>query len=177
MSRRIPVTDGRERPPNLGIALREAFIAVNDLVLTRLAGRGHTAIRPAHGTVLQYLDDTGTTVSLLAERAQMTKQAMAELVAYLEAHGYVRRTPDPSDRRAKLVVPTDRGRDVIAIAQGLAPELETLVTGRLSADRLRALREDLETIRRSAAEELRREPCWPRPAPDRRRPPAAPDTH
>jgi len=157
MSRRIPVTGGRERPANLGIALREAFIAVNDLVLARLAARGHTAIRAAHGAVFQYLDDTGTTVSLLAERAQMTKQAMAELVAHLEAHGYVTRTPDPDDRRAKLVVPTDRGREVIAFAQGLVPELETLVTGRLSADRLRALREDLETIRRSATEELHRE--------------------
>ena len=81
MSRRIPVIGGRERPVNLGVALREAFIAVNDLVLARLADRGHTAIRPAHSTVFQYLDDTGTTVSLLAERAQMTKQAMAELVA------------------------------------------------------------------------------------------------
>ena len=81
---------------------------------------------------------------------------MAELVVYLEAHGYVTRTPDPGDRRAMLVVPTGTGREVIAIAQGLAPELETLVTGRLSADRLQALREDLETIRRSATEELHR---------------------
>jgi DNA-binding MarR family transcriptional regulator len=156
MSRRIPVTAGRERPVNLGVALREAFIAVNDLVLARLADRGHTAIRPAHSAVFQYLDDTGTTVSLLAERAQMTKQAMAELVAYLEAHGYVTRTPDPGDRRAKLVLPTGRGREVIVIAQGLAPELEDLITGGLSPDRLRQLREDLETIRRSATEELRR---------------------
>lgn len=149
--------DGRERPANLGIALREAFIAVNDLVLARLADRGHTAIRPAHSTVFQYLDDTGTTVSVLAERAQMTKQAMAELVAHLEAHGYVTRTPDPSDRRAKLVLPTGRGREVIAIAQGLVPELEASVTARLSGGRLHALREDLETIRRSATEELCRE--------------------
>jgi DNA-binding MarR family transcriptional regulator len=158
MSRRIPVTGGRERPVNLGVALREAFIAVNDLVLARLTARGHTAIRAAHGTVFQYLDDAGTTVSLLAERAQMTKQAMAELVAHLEAHGYVTRAPDPDDRRAKLVVPTARGHEVIAIAQGLVPELEARVTGSLSADRLRALREDLETIRRTATEELHRDP-------------------
>jgi DNA-binding MarR family transcriptional regulator len=113
-----PVIGGRERPVNLGVALREAFIAVNDLVLARLAAQGPTAIRAAHGAVFQYLDDAGTTVSLLAERAQMTKQAMAELVVYLEAHGYVTRTPDPDDRRAKLVVPTARGREVIAVAQG-----------------------------------------------------------
>jgi DNA-binding MarR family transcriptional regulator len=143
---------------NLGVALREAFIAVNDLVLSRLAAQGPTAIRAAHGAVFQYLDDAGTTVSLLAERAQMTKQAMAELVVYLKAHGYVTRTPDPDDRRAKLVVPTARGREVIAVAQGLVPELEARVTGHLSADRLRALREDLEIIRRTATDELRRNP-------------------
>jgi hypothetical protein len=61
----------------------------------------------------------------------------------------VTRTPDPDDRRAKLVVPTARGREVIAVAQGLVPELEARVTGHLSADRLRALREDLEIIRRA----------------------------
>ena len=44
----------------------------------------------------------------LAERAQVTKQAMAELVAHLEHHGYVARRPDPDDRTAKLVIPTRR---------------------------------------------------------------------
>jgi DNA-binding MarR family transcriptional regulator len=76
----------------------------------RLAERGHGVLRPSHGAVFQYLDDTGMTVSVLAERAQMTKQAMAELVQHLETHGYVVRVPDPSDRRAKLVQPTERGR-------------------------------------------------------------------
>ena len=124
MSRRDPITGGRERPANLAVLMREAFVALNDLVIARLAERGHGDVRPAHGAVFQYLDDTGTTVSVLADRAQMTKQAMAELVRHLEAHGYLVRVPDPADRRAKLVLPTDRGRDVIAIAQALVPELE-----------------------------------------------------
>jgi DNA-binding HxlR family transcriptional regulator len=85
---------------------------------------------------------------LLAERAQMTKQAMAELVQHLETHGYVRREPDPTDRRAKLVVPTDRGHEVIAVAQGLAPEIEHEVGEILGAERVRHLRADLEAIRR-----------------------------
>ena len=106
-------------------------------------------IRPAHTAVFQYLDDTGTTVSLLAERAQMTKQAMAELVQHLETHGYVTRVPDPHDRRAKLVLPTDRGRDVIAIAQSLVPELEGRVAQLVGEDRVRALREDLGTIQQA----------------------------
>jgi DNA-binding MarR family transcriptional regulator len=150
MSTRTPLLHGRPRPVNLAVALREAFVAVNDLVLVRLAEAGHPAVRSAHAAVFQYLDDTGTTVSVLAERAQMTKQAMAELVSHLETHGYVIREPDPADRRAKLVLPTERGRDVLALAQGMVPELESRVTQELSKERLVTLRRDLESIRRAA---------------------------
>ena len=104
--------------------MRDAFVALNDIVIARLTEHGHPEVRSAHGAVFQHLDDTGTTVSLLAERAQMTKQAMAELVRHLEIHGYVTRVTDPADRRAKLVVPTDRGREMIALAQELVRELE-----------------------------------------------------
>jgi DNA-binding MarR family transcriptional regulator len=154
MSSRIPLRDGGERPGNLAVSLREAFVAVNDLVLARLAARGHDAVRPAHAAVFQYLDDTGTTVSVLAQRAQMTKQAMAELVAHLEEHGYLQRVPDPADRRAKLVLPTSRGREVLSYAQSLVPELEALVTAGLRPGRLEALRDDLESVRRAARADL-----------------------
>ena len=131
---------------------RKRFIALNNLVIVRLAERGHGAVRPSHGAVFQYLDDTGTTVSVLAERAQMTKQAMAELVQHLETHGYVVRVPDPTDRRAKLVQPTERGLEVFAIAQELVPELEDRIRQVIGADRLQALENDLEAIRREAAQ-------------------------
>jgi DNA-binding MarR family transcriptional regulator len=147
MSSRLPRTTARERPENLGILLREAFVALNDLALARLAARGHGAVRPAHGTVFQYLDDTGTTVSILAERAQMTKQSMAELVRHLEAHGYVERVPDPKDRRAKLVIATDRGRDVFAIVREFVAETEKDLTEALGARRMSRLRDDLHTVR------------------------------
>src|SRR4029453_1667226 len=150
MSRRIPTLAGRERPTNLAVLLRETFVAINDLALTRLAERGHSAVRPAHAAVFQYLDDTGTTVSTLAERAQMTKQAMAELVQHLEAHRYVIRVPNPADWRAQLVLPTERGLDVIAIAQAAAPDVEARISKLIGADRMRALRDDLEAIRRAA---------------------------
>ncbi len=150
MSTRIPVTGRRRRPANLAVLMREAFVALNDLVLDRLAERGHEVVRPGHGAVFQYLDDTGTTVNRLAERASMTKQAMAELVAHLEKHGYVVRVPDPTDRRAKLVLPTDRGREVVDIAQALVPELEQWVSTLIGAERVGELRADLEAIRRAA---------------------------
>jgi DNA-binding MarR family transcriptional regulator len=156
MARRLPQLAGAERPANLVVLLREAYVALNDVVFTRLAERGHGAVRPAHGAVFQYLDDTGTTVSALAERARMTKQAMAELVRHLEAHDYLVRVPHPDDGRAKLVLPTERGRDVIAVAQAMAPEAEARLTALLGADRVAALRADLDAVRHADWSDTRR---------------------
>lgn len=151
MSTVRPVTDGRPRPSNTAVLLRDAFTALNQLALARLAATGHEVVRSAHGAVFQHLDDTGTTVSTLAERAGMTKQAMAELVGYLEGHGYLTREPDPRDRRAKLVVPTARGREVVAIAQSTVPALERSLDELLGTERHRQLRADLRAIIDSAA--------------------------
>jgi DNA-binding MarR family transcriptional regulator len=150
VSTRIPFLGGRERPRNITVLLREAYVALNDLALAHLAEAGHGAVRPAHAAVFQYLDDTGTTVSTLAERARMTKQAMAELVGHLERQGYLTRVPDPADRRAKLVLPTDSGQEVIAIAQALAPEIDARIAALLGGSRVEALRQDLDAVRQAA---------------------------
>jgi DNA-binding MarR family transcriptional regulator len=142
MSRSIP-----DRPVNLAVLMREAFVALNELAIERLAERGHGVVRSSHSAVFQFLDEEGTTVSALAERAGVTKQAMAELVGHLERHRYVVRVPDPSDGRAKLVRPTERGREVIAIAQSLVPEVEARVGALIGRGRLQELRRDLDTIR------------------------------
>lgn len=147
MSRDLPRSGGRARPVNTVVLLREAYISLNGRMIERLAERGHEAVRPAHGAVFQYIDDTGTPVARLAERAQVTKQAMAELVLHLESHGYVTRTPDPADRRAKLVLPTDKGREVFEIARELVPEIEEEIDRLLGPRRSAALRADLEELR------------------------------
>jgi hypothetical protein len=50
--------------------------------------------------------------------------------------------------RTRLVLPTDRGHEVLAIARQLVPEIDDLVSGIVGADRLHALKADLEAIRR-----------------------------
>ncbi|HEX5086859.1 MAG TPA: MarR family winged helix-turn-helix transcriptional regulator [Nocardioides sp.] len=153
MSTQFPAPDAPERRRNLVVQLREAYSAINDLVPEHLVAHGFTDFRPAHSKVFEYLDDTGTTVNTLARRASMTKQAMAQLVAHLEDHGYVTRQPDPDDRRAKLVLPTDRGRRVFEVAQSWVPQVHARVQGLLGSDRFEELRRDLEAIRREFADQ------------------------
>lgn len=74
-----------------------------------LTEAGFDDVRRAHNAVLIHLPDDGIRLTHLAERAGMSKQAMAELVAELVDKGYVERVPDPTDRRAKLLVARERG--------------------------------------------------------------------
>jgi DNA-binding MarR family transcriptional regulator len=146
MSSRAPDTPARRRPENLAVLLREPFLTVSEQLHEHFAERGHPDVRPPHGNVFQFLDDGGTRVSVLAERAQVTKQSMAELVAHLERHGYVERTPDPGDRRAKLVRATPRGAKLYALAREFAAETEAEWERRLGKAKLRQLRGLLEEL-------------------------------
>ena len=119
---------------------------MNAELIERLAAHGHDEVRLPHGNVLQYLDDDGTRVSVLAERAALTKQAMAQLVAHLEEHGYVERVPDPRDRRAKLVRATARGREVYAIVREFIADLDARLDRELGPAKVRRLRALLEEL-------------------------------
>jgi DNA-binding MarR family transcriptional regulator len=146
MSTPLPKTSARERPENLAILLREPFRVGTEVLHRRFVERGHPEIRSPHGNVMQFLDDDGTRVSVLAERAQMTKQSMAELVAHLERLGYVERVSDPGDRRAKLVRATPRGRELYAIAREVVAEIEGEWTRKLGKAKMRQLRALLEEL-------------------------------
>src|SRR5829696_9181133 len=139
-------TSSRRVPENLAILLREPFRAGTEMLHRRFAEPGHPEIRPPQGNVMQFLDDAGTRVSVLAERAEITKQSMAELVAHLERLGYVERVPDPSDKRAKLVRATRRGRQLYAIARDVVAEIEADWTKRLGKAKMRQLRELLDEL-------------------------------
>jgi DNA-binding MarR family transcriptional regulator len=114
--------------------------------LRRLHARGHTQLTPAHIAVLPHIDLAGTRPTVLAERADMSKQAAGQLVAELEARGYLRRLPDPADRRASLVGFTDLGRQFLRDAFDLKHELEAEYRAILGDARFEALQGALEGL-------------------------------
>ena len=103
--------------------LLRAFQLFQSQLLERLAAKGHE-MRAKHGAVLANLDAEGSRLTELARRAGMGEPALGELVDELEAMGYVRRIPDPRDRRAKLVLATERGKRAIRAAAAVIDELE-----------------------------------------------------
>jgi DNA-binding MarR family transcriptional regulator len=136
--------------------LGEAFA---DEMNRRVHAKGFDDIPVAHGrNVLRHLDySAGTRLTDLAERSRMTKQAIGELVDHLVELGYVERRPDPLDGRAKLVVPTARGRRAKDAAREALAEIDAEWTERLGESRM-------EDLRRTLAELAPRGGAEPAPA-------------
>ena len=70
-------------------------------------------LRFTHLHVLGNVGRRGVRLTELAERAQLGLAACSELVNDLDRLGYIERRPDSSDRRAKLIFPTERGGDLL----------------------------------------------------------------
>ncbi|WP_170323564.1 MarR family winged helix-turn-helix transcriptional regulator [Cryptosporangium phraense] len=60
--------------------------------------------------MIPFVPAEGIQIGQLAKLAKVRKQTMAQSVEQLVASGYVRRGPDPSDRRASLIFLTEAGR-------------------------------------------------------------------
>jgi len=91
--------------------------AMEDRVLADLAAAGFDDITVAQARIFARIGPKGTRVGDLAEQARVTKQTAGFLVDQLERAGYVRREPDPTDARARLVVIAERGLAGVEVAR------------------------------------------------------------
>lgn len=112
------------RHSNIGRLLNNAIRRFEARVLVVMSEKGHSETRIAHVSLTRNLDIDGTRLTELARRAEMSKQAMGELVEQCAQMGLVERTDDPSDRRARLVTFTPAGivwleafRDAVDLAE------------------------------------------------------------
>jgi DNA-binding MarR family transcriptional regulator len=132
---------------NLGLLMFVAYRAMESAVLADLAAAGFDDITLAQARVFQRINADGSRLTELAEAAQVTKQTAGFLVDQLEAARYVRRAPDPSDRRARLVVVAPRGRRAVEVAARTVRRVEAEWTEHLGVRRTQQLREALEALR------------------------------
>jgi len=135
-----------EREAPLARLLLLASRAVTDELHDNLRAAGFTDQRPAHDAVFAHVPPEGIHLTDLADRAGITKQAMSELVVDLEKLGYIQRTPDPSDGRAKLIEFTERGWAAVSTALDAFHAIEANLAERIGPARLRQLRRTLLEI-------------------------------
>lgn len=132
---------------NTGVLLFVAHRAMENRIFAALARAGFDDFTLAQARVMQRIGPQGTRLTELAEQAQVTKQTASHLVDQLERSGYVRRTPDPADARARLVRLAERGTAAQPVAAAVVAEVEAEWRAHLGERRWRQLREALAALR------------------------------
>ncbi|WP_203911681.1 MarR family winged helix-turn-helix transcriptional regulator [Rhizocola hellebori] len=114
----------KQADPDLGILSSRLLFAVQKALYEGMAQERGKSIGPRHGAVLAHLDEDGSRATDLARLSGQHKQVIGTLIDELEAAGYVRREPDPQDRRAKLIVPTALGLEKMRRSDEIVEALE-----------------------------------------------------
>jgi DNA-binding MarR family transcriptional regulator len=131
------IEDARRR--NMRQLLLRASRIVNRHVVEGLHARGYADLRSTHTTLLSNIDLAGSTVTVAADRAGITKQAMGRLASELEAAGYIRVRSDPKDARVRVLHLTKTGKQLMLDSLEVMAELERRYAGSVGRDRLAAI--------------------------------------
>ena len=132
----------------LGALLRLSHQAVVVELTAGLEQAGFSDIPPSLNAAMQALWNAphGTRATELASAARITKQSMGALIDQLEERGYVERIDDPSDKRAKLVRLTKRGREAGRIMRAVVRRIENDWAKRIGHNRLADLKQTLRDL-------------------------------
>jgi DNA-binding MarR family transcriptional regulator len=131
------------RGGNLRQLLVRATRVVDALIEDGLAKRGYVGVRLAHGTLLAQLDSEGNTITTVAARAEVTKQAIGLLADELEELGYLTRRIDEGDARTRILMFTERGQRLMVDLLEIVGEIEGRYIAILGEDTLNGLRTGL----------------------------------
>ncbi|MDQ2588813.1 MarR family winged helix-turn-helix transcriptional regulator [Saccharothrix yanglingensis] len=116
-------------------------------VFAALAEAGFDDVTPAQARVFQLIRRNGSRLTELAVAAHVTKQTAGFLVDQLERAGYVERTPDPTDARARLIRVAERGARAVPVGRAAVAQVEREWTAHLGQRRMAALHDALTRLR------------------------------
>jgi DNA-binding MarR family transcriptional regulator len=151
---------------NLSRLLREFSRDFERRIWQGLEARGYPDIRPSHSAVFANLGMGAVRVTELAERAQVTQQAMGKMLKELERMGYVTRDIDGGDKRAKEIRLTQRGVSLVVDSLEVVDQVRSYYELKIGSQSL----DELEANLRHAVRKLQLEylpESWADPAVER----------
>ena len=101
----------------------------------------HAYLTPAQSRLLMRMAGRPASMAELARRLAISRQAVHKTVAELVRRGILEVREDPGRRNARLVVYTDKGRQMNRSGVRIIESLERRVAERIGTDKVEALRE------------------------------------
>jgi DNA-binding MarR family transcriptional regulator len=134
------VGDSQQERTDFAVLVVGATRYVAERLDAAVAEAGIEGMRAPYGFVIRALHGSPLTLTALADRLGVTKQAAIKVVDEMEARGFVTRTPLPGDRRAKAIALTERGEAVRRAARAESERMESELRADLGAGDVEALR-------------------------------------
>ena len=130
-------TDGAVVPVEDVAALRGAVLILARRLRHQQAG---DELSPSEAAVMGRVGRAGPmTPGQLAKSEHVQPPSMTRIIERLEARGFLRRTPDPTDRRQVLVARTDAGNDFVERSRAVRTAWLTQQVSKLEPDDQRVL--------------------------------------
>ena len=139
-------SDVSTRTPYIGALMLAGWQWVREQVFDGVRAAGYDDLNPAHVGLFRYPTLGGLRPIEIAERMQITKQSVHDLLTHMEQRGYLVREPDPTDRRARVVRLTESGRRLELEVRAQAAGAEEQVAAMLGEPRFTQLRDALHQL-------------------------------
>lgn len=132
---------------HIGVDLWFASLAYEQAMFERVAQNGFADISVADSEILVAIPADGARMTDVARARRVTKQAAQERIKSLIERGYLTAEPDPADKRARRLIPTERGRALRTALAGVKRALHAEVEDALGPQATAQLRQQLRDLR------------------------------
>jgi DNA-binding MarR family transcriptional regulator len=96
--------------------------------------------------LVRVVKEEGIAQARIAELLEIEPISVSRLLDRMEEGGWIERRPDATDRRVRMIFPTDKSRETFAAIKSVAGEVYDAALAGLDADEKRALIKCLSTI-------------------------------
>jgi DNA-binding MarR family transcriptional regulator len=103
--------------------------------------KGHVPLKRSYWQVLEKINQQGVRINDLAELNGISKQAISQLANEIERSGYITRVDDPSDKRAKNLLLTKKGEQLILDTLASTEKVETLIKQNIGYQAMQELKQ------------------------------------
>lgn len=145
MSTKFTRSDDPDYPPRpLTVLLGAASQFVLRQLRERLFDCGFETVTEPHLVLFGNLDCGATHAAQIAERMQVSRQAVSKTIRELQSLGFLTLVDDPARGNQKLVVMTERGKELAVVARRQLLVIEAEIAAVIGEDAMMALRGALD---------------------------------
>lgn len=135
-----------ERRRSLGRHLYTLYRIYDSRVLAGLHAAGFKDIRPVHTDIVRSVDVSGSRVTDVAFRCNITKQAAGQVIKELVSLGYVSQMTDRNDTRVRMVIFTAKGMNLIVHLGGIFKHIDSKISAVIGKRELATFRLQVDQL-------------------------------